>query len=228
MINLLLLLFSLLIISCDLGGGESSDWQLVWSDEFNGTSLDSGNWNYDEGTGAAQGLTGWGNNELEYYTDRSQNIRIEDLAGHGSSGRGLVIEAREESYGGKSYTSARINSKGKREFTYGKIEARIKLPVEQGNSRGIWPAFWMLGANIDTNPWPECGEIDIMEVIGSDADTVHGNLHYGNPWAYTGSLTSRNHYDLPSGDFGEDFHVFAIEWLPGEVRWLVDNEVYFT
>ncbi len=186
---------------------------LVWSDEFNGTSIDSANWTYDIGTGAEKGLNGWGNNEWQYYTNRPENARIEDFPG---GGRGLVIEAKKESYGGSEYTSARLLTQGLQSFTYGRIEARIKLPIGQG----IWPAFWMLGSNIDTVPWPGCGEIDIMEYLGHEPTKVHGTIHFG------GSKTSS--HSLGSGNFNDDFHVFAIEWEAGEFRWYVDEMHYAT
>ena len=197
-------------------GTETQFTKLVWSDEFNGTDIDRNNWIYDLGTGAEKGLNGWGNNELQYYTDRSENARIEDVPG---GGRALVIEARKESYQGSSYTSARLLTQGLRDWTYGRIEARIKLPVGQG----IWPAFWMLGSNISTNPWPECGEIDIMEYLGHEPSKVHGTIHYGRPHAYEGDS-----YSLPNGNFSDDFHVFGIIWSEGEIRWTVDGETYLT
>jgi beta-glucanase (GH16 family) len=208
----LLLATVFLVSSCDIFFG-NDDWELVWSDEFNGAVLDSAYWNYEIGNGAPV-LPGWGNNELEYYTSRTENVRIEDFSG---ADRGLVIEARAESYSGFNYTSARIQTKGKVEQTYGRIEARIKLP----KGKGIWPAFWMLGNDIDTNNWPACGEIDIVELVGHEPDTVHGTIHFGEPWQYTG-----NSFRLPSGDFSDDFHIFAIEWEPGEIRWYVDDTLY--
>ena len=206
------LLAALLLGSCAVMG-PSRYQTLVWSDEFDGASIDESNWNFDIGTGAPD-LNGWGNNELEYY--RAENATIEDFPG---GGRGLVIEAREESYGGMGYTSSRLNSKGKREFAYGRIEARIRLP----EGRGIWPAFWMLGANIESHAWPVCGEIDIMEMVGHEPDTVHGTIHYGDPWNYDG-----RGYTLASGKFSDGFHVFALEWEPGELRWYVDGDLFST
>ena len=177
-------------------------------------SIDGTKWTYDLGTGADKGLNGWGNNELQYYTNRSENARIEDIPG---GGRALVIEALKESYQGSSYTSARLLTQGLQDWTYGRIEARIKLPI----GKGIWPAFWMLGSNISTNPWPECGEIDIMEYLGQEPSRVHGTIHYGNPHAYEGAS-----YNLPNGNFSDDFHVFGIVWSKGEIRWTVDGETY--
>jgi beta-glucanase (GH16 family) len=180
----------------------ATSWNLVWSDEFNGTSLNSSNWTAEIGTGSG----GWGNNELEYYTNRSQNLQV--------TGGNLVITALKESYGGMNYTSARIKTQGLRSFTYGKIEARIKLPTGQG----LWPAFWMLGNNITTVGWPKCGEIDIMERVNSNP-YVNGTVHWdANGYANYGK-TSGNL------DFSQ-FHVYSIEWDKDYIRWFVDGVQY--
>lgn len=189
--------------------------QLVWSDEFNGNSIDPANWHYDIGTGAEKGLTGWGNNELQYYTSRSENVRIEDF---GDGNRGLVIEARREGYEGSSYTSARLLTQGLQSWTYGRIEARIKLPKGQG----LWPAFWMLGNSIDTEGWPRCGELDIMEYRGQNTREVLGTIHYQNS---LGAHTySGNNYEKHAGsDFSEGFNVFSVEWREGVISWYVND-----
>lgn len=190
-----------------------ADWQLAWSDEFNqadGSSPASTNWNYDLGGG------GWGNGELENYTARTNNARI--------VGGQLVIEAKAESYGGNSYTSARLLTKGKWSWTYGRMEARIKIPRGQG----IWPAFWMLGTNIDSVNWPTCGEIDIMENIGktSDQGTTHGTIH-GPGYSGGGGLSGT--FTLPGGAaLADGFHVFAVEWTTNQIQWFVDTNLYFT
>lgn len=185
-------------------------WRLVWSDEFNqpdGTALDPAKWRYDTG-----GL-GWGNQELEYYTLRTNNCRIE--AGH------LVIEARREEFDGRHYTSARLLTLGKASWTYGRVEARIKLPRGQG----IWPAFWMLGTNIESSNWPACGEIDIMENIGKEPGTVHGTIH-GPGYA---SLGIGGPVTLPAGEaVADDFHIFAVECEPNRITWFMDGRQYFT
>jgi len=187
----------------------SQSWQLVWSDEFDSTSLNLDDWTYETGG------NGWGNNELEYYTNRSANSYIED-------GK-LVIKAQQESFGGRSYTSARLKTQGKRFWQYGKIEARLKLPFGQG----IWPAFWMLGENIPFAGWPACGEIDIMEMVGGSGreNTVHGTAHWAN-----GSQHAQygGHYTLSSGTFADDFHVFRIEWDQSAIKWYVDNAHHTT
>ena len=190
---------------------QAQRWKLVWSDEFNqpdGSAPDPAKWRYDIGG------TGWGNNELEYYTARTNNARIE----HGH----LVIEARQENYGGKNYTSARLLTKGKWSWTYGRIEARIKVPRGQG----IWPAFWMMGANVDSAGWPSCGEIDIMENIGREPGTVHGTIHgpgYSGPGGIGGPFVLQG-----GASFADDFHLFAIQWETNRIRWFVDNEPYFS
>jgi beta-glucanase (GH16 family) len=186
-------------------------WTLVWADEFSqadGTAPDATKW------GFGIGGNGWGNNELEYYTSRTNNARIE--GGH------LVIEARQEAYLGKNYTSARLLTKGKWSWTYGRIEARIKIPRGQG----LWPAFWMLGSNVDSVGWPVCGEIDIMENIGHEPSTVHGTVH--GP-GYSGGKGIGGPYVLGGrAAFADDFHIFAVEWETNRIRWYADSQLYFT
>ncbi len=185
-------------------------WSLVWSDEFaqpDGSAPDSTRWRYDLGGG------GWGNNELEYYTSRTNNARIE--------GGQLVIEARRENYFRSSYTSARLLTRGKWSWTYGRIEARIKIPRGQG----LWPAFWMLGANTNSVRWPNCGEIDIMENAGFEPSTVHGTIH--GP-GYSGRNSIGGNVTLTGAAFTDDFHVFAVEWETNLIRWYMDDQQYFT
>lgn len=182
--------------------------QLVQEDNFDTNGApDAGLWSYDIGTGE----NGWGNSELQYYTDSSSNVVVKD----GS----LLITARKEPFEGSSYTSARLLTKGKFEQEYGRFEARIKLPWGQG----IWPAFWMLGADIDTNPWPQAGEIDIMEFRGQDPITVLGSVH--GP-GYSGGEAISKSFILKNDRFDTDFHVFGIEWGPGYVNYYVDNVLY--
>lgn len=186
-------------------------WQLVWNDEFaqaDGSSPDPAKWGFETGGG------GWGNSELEHYTARTNNVRIE--------GGQLVIEARAESYGGNHYTSARMLTKGKWSWTYGRIEARIKIPKGQG----IWPAFWMLGANIDSVSWPACGEVDIMENIGREPALVHGTIHgpgYSGGKGIGGPCSTTN-----GAAFADDFHLYAVEWTTNQIKWSVDGQQYFT
>lgn len=174
-------------------------YQLQWSDEFDGTAVNTNNWTFETGGG------GWGNNEKEYY--QSQNAAV--------TGGNLVITARKQSVGGLPYTSARLITRGKREFTYGRFEARIKLPQGQGQ----WPAFWMLGADIGTNPWPKCGEIDIMENTNT-SNTVLGTMHWFNTAysMYGGSTTT-----TPT-----DYHVYRVDWTPTAITWFVDGVQFHT
>jgi beta-glucanase (GH16 family) len=189
----------------------TTGWTLAWADEFNqpdGSSPDTTRWTYDLGAG------GWGNNEWQYYTSRTNNIRIENGC--------LVIEARQENYQGSSYTSARLKTQGKAAWAYGRIEARMKIPRTQG----IWPAFWMLGTNITSAGWPTCGEIDIMENIGREPTTVHGTVH--GP-GYSGGSGIGGPYSLPgNAPFADDFHVYAVEWTTNQIKWFVDGQQYFS
>jgi beta-glucanase (GH16 family) len=193
-------------------------WTLAWSDDFDGPAgapVDATKWVTETGG------QGWGNNELEYYTAAPENASL-DGAGH------LVMTARAEPstttrqcwYGTCRYTSARLKTKGLFESTYGRFEARIRIPRGQG----LWPAFWMLGSDIDTAGWPTSGEIDIMENIGREPDIVHGTLH--GP-GYSGANGIGGPFVLASGSFADDFHVFAVEWTPNQVRWLVDEREYY-
>lgn len=200
------LLFFILILSQSI---YSQAWKLVWSDEFDGTTLNTTNWTKETGG------DGWGNNELEYYTNRDVNAFVSDGV--------LTIKALKESYGGKNYTSARLITKGKRFFKYGKIEARLKLPYGQG----IWPAFWTLGQSISTVGWPACGEIDIMEMIGGGANRdnrVYGTAHWDN----NGHQSYGLNYTLPSGNFSDDYHIFSIIWDANKIEWYCDNNKYCT
>ncbi len=184
---------------------------LVWEDEFDGDALDAASWTALLGRGPEYGLpVGWGNNELQYYTARPENIAV---------GGGLLrIIARAESYQGASYTSARLRTKFKRDFRYGRFEGRMKLPSGQG----IWPAFWMLDTNSPYGGWAASGEIDIMESV-NEADRIYGTIHYGGE--FPGNQYKGSEYE-PGTDFSEDFHVYAIEWLPDEIRWFVDDVQY--
>jgi beta-glucanase (GH16 family) len=192
-------------------------YTLIWSDEFNGRNgslPDPAKWTYDIGG------SGWGNHELEYYTNRRENARIED-------GK-LVITAREEPYNGPDgaefdYTSARLKTQGLFSQAYGRFEARIKLPAGQG----LWPAFWMLGDNFGSAGWPKCGEIDIMENVGKEPGVNHGSLHAPSSTATTSDLTAT--ITLPAGQkLSDDFHVYAIDWEPEAIRFYLDANLYAT
>lgn len=197
-------------------------FELVWNDEFDGDSLDLSKWGYQFGTGEQYGLSGWGNEEEEYYTDRLENVKVED-------GK-LVITAIKEksSYEGMKYTSGRIRTMAddKEELfstTYGRVEARMKLPVGEG----IWPAFWMLPVDDSIyGGWAASGEIDIMEAMGRLPEKVGGTLHYGKVWPNNTYKTAD--YVFPEGTDITDYHTYALEWEPGEMRWYVDDECYFT
>ncbi|MGO8786685.1 MAG: family 16 glycosylhydrolase [Terriglobia bacterium] len=198
------------------GQQSQKQYTLVWSDEFNGpngSAPDRSKWTYDLGG------SGWGNNELETYTDRTQNAHIED--------GNLVIEAKEEPFTGadgiaRRYTSARLKTLGLFQHTYGRVEARIKLPY----GRGMWPAFWMMGDNIASVGWPRCGEIDIMENLGSEPSIVHGTVH--GP-GYSGAQSISALYTVPGGQrFADDFHVLTVEWETNALRFYVDDQLYKT
>lgn len=190
---------------------EFSGYDLVWNDEFSGTTLNTQNWGFDIGDGCP-GNCGWGNNELEYY--RSQNAWVANEV--------LTIEARAESFSGHSYTSAKLKSAGKEAFQYGRVDIRALLPVGQG----LWPALWMLGDNIGTVGWPVCGEIDIMEMIGGNnrENQVHGTLH----WNDNGHASSGNPFTLSSGTFATEYHVFTLIWDSSYLRWYVNDQLYHT
>jgi beta-glucanase (GH16 family) len=193
-------------------GTELPGWKLVWNDEFEGaqgTRLDPSRWVYETGG------SGWGNNQLEFDTDRAENASLD--------GKGeLSIVARKESYMGKNYTSVRLKTQDKFEHVYGRYEIRTRLPFGQG----IWPAFWMLGVDPNNVGWPARGEIDIMENIGREPDTIHGTLH--GP-GYSGANGVGASSKLAAGArFADDYHVFAIEWEKDVIRWYVDGKLYQT
>jgi beta-glucanase (GH16 family) len=192
-------------------------YALIWSDEFNGKNgslPDPSKWIYDVGG------TGWGNHELEYYTNRRENARIEN--------GNLVITARQELYKAPDgtefdYTSARLKTQGLFSQAYGRFEARIKLPAGQG----LWPAFWMLGDNFGSAGWPKCGEIDIMENVGKEPGINHGSLHGPSSTAATSDLTAT--ISLPAGQqLSDGFHVYAVEWEPDAIRFYLDANLYAT
>lgn len=188
---------------------DDDDPNLIWSDEFDYSGLpDASFWNMETGGG------GWGNNELQYYTNSENNAQVSDGV--------LTITAREENINGYDYSSARITTQNKFDFKYGRIEARMKLPYGQG----IWPAFWMLGTNINSVGWPACGEIDIMEMIGGSGreNTVYTTLHWDNAGSHSDYGEA---YTLSSGMFSDDFHVFSVEWDSQTVRGYVDGNQFY-
>ena len=205
-----IMMFCFIVISCSSDESQTvtNFEQLVMQDEFNNDgALDNGLWNYDIG----RGQDGWGNNELQYYTDRPENIVVEDGV--------LKITAMQESFEGSSYTSSRILTKGKFEQKYGRFEARMQLPWGQG----MWPAFWLLGSNIDEVGWPNCGEIDIMENRGSEPTLISSALH--GP-GYSGGNPIFKSYNLEDSRFDNEFHIFGIEWGPDYVNFYVDDVLY--
>ncbi len=206
-------------------GTREGDWELLYEDDFDGAAgapPDPTLWSAEIGDGTVGNAPGWGNNELEYYTDDSENVAL-DGAGH------LVITAREVApdiglecyYGPCRYTSARLVTQDKLEFTYGRVEARMRLPQGQG----IWPALWMLGGDFGEVSWPTSGEVDIMEHIGREPGTVYGTVH--GP-GYAGASGVGGAFELAAGAFADDFHTFALEWRPDELQWYVDDELFFT
>ena len=226
----LLMVPGLLLVSCDSNGTDSTGssestttesevtqmsettetqktYELIWSDEFDGpdgSAVNSDKWVTEIGNNR-----GWGNNELQYYTDSLDNCRVED-------GNLIITAIQEED--GFQYTSARIKTKGKFEFQFGKVEMRAKLP--QG--MGIWPAFWMLGSDIDVNPWPQCGEVDIMEHVGRLPDVIHGTMHgpeYHGNMGIGKSVTSES-------SIYENYHTYAVEWENDTIRWYFDDVQY--
>lgn len=187
---------------------------LVWSDEFDAAQLDPETWFFEEGDGSQYGIPGWGNNELQWYSPNSAQL---------ANGM-LVITAREEVSNGKNYTSARINTRDRFALRYGRIEARIRLPGGQG----IWPAFWMLPQDNVYGGWAASGEIDIVEAVNlseTGPTSVHGTIHYGGEWP--GNVFSGNEYVVPMNATA-NFHTYAFEWDPTEMRWYVDDVLYST
>jgi beta-glucanase (GH16 family) len=189
---------------------QSPVWQLVWNDEFDETTIDLSKWEYEVNA------RGGGNNELQYYTDRPENSYLED-------GR-LVIRALQEHFTGpegtREYTSARLRTKNKGDWKYGRFEIKAQLPC----GKGLWPAIWMLPTDYIYGAGTASGEIDIMELLGQEPNKVYGTLHYGA--AEPNNVSTGDSYTLPTGNFSDDFHVFALEWEPTEIRWYVDDILY--
>lgn len=190
------------------------NYQLVWEDNFTGAtgqSPDAAKWAFDIGIGP--GNDGWGNQELQYYTNRPENVALD---GKGN----LAITARSESFGGRSFTSARLKTQGIFSQKYGRFEARMKMPW----GPGIWPAFWMLGDNIEQVQWPQCGEIDIMEYRGQEPNLVHGTIH--GP-GYSGGASITKSFGFTNDRFDVDFHLYAVEWGEDYIDFFVDDNLYF-
>jgi beta-glucanase (GH16 family) len=186
---------------------DPNSWNLVWADEFdqpNGSAPDSTKWNHQ------QGGSGWGNGELQHYTDTTENSFVQDGM--------LIIQANKEYMLGRDYTSARLTTQFKGDWTYGRYEIRAKLP----NAQGIWPAFWLLPSRGVYGSGTAGGEIDIMEMIGSEPNRVYGTLHFGNPPEHA----SNSHVLQDGANYSDDFHVFALEWGPDEICWYVDGNLF--
>jgi beta-glucanase (GH16 family) len=192
-------LLAVITLSLSVLLAKAQDWTLVWSDEFSGTSVDPANWNFETGGG------GWGNNEWQYYTNQPANAIVENGE--------LQIIAKEQTLGVYDYTSARMVTRYLHSWMYGKVEARIKLPMGQG----IWPAFWMLGDNIGQVGWPQCGEIDIMEHVNNE-EMTHGTMH----WNYNG----HQYYGGSTSHDPTEYHVYSIEWNSNNIRWFIDGVQY--
>jgi beta-glucanase (GH16 family) len=202
----------------------AAEWKLVWSDEFDGKEIDKAKWDFDTGNGffnydANVWISGWGNDELQFYTKEPDNAFVKDGMLH--------IRAVKESYQGCGYTSARLKSRkkdGSPLFSqqYGRFEFRAKLPT----GKGVWPALWLLPQDEKYGPWPSSGEIDVMEARGQEPTKVLGTLHFGSRWP--ANTHAGKDYVLPEKGTIADFHVYAVDWEPGEIRWSVDKQVYAT
>ncbi|MEW6756549.1 MAG: glycoside hydrolase family 16 protein [Candidatus Latescibacterota bacterium] len=191
-------------------GPDERGWDLVFADEFDGVGIDSSRWTWEVSA------LGGGNNELQYYTARDTNALV--------AGGYLVIRALKEGYTDagetREYTSARITSAAKADWTYGRFEVRAKMPRGQG----LWPAIWMLPAVATYGGWAASGEIDIVEMLGDDTSTVYGTLHYGGEWPRNENSGQR--YTIGEGDFASEFHVFRLDWAPDRFTWYVDGNAY--
>lgn len=194
-----------IMLQANLG---ASEWKMIWSDEFDKPTINTNKWNFEIGG------HGWGNEEWEYYTSSTENARIENGM--------LVIEAKKQAFGGRDYTSARMTTKHKGDWKYGRVNVRAKLP--QG--KGIWPAIWMMPSDAVYGGWPKSGEIDIMELIGHDPHTIYGSLHYAAPDGKTANTGQK--LTTSTTAFPDDFHTYSFEWAPGKQVWLVDDVPFST
>lgn len=220
---LLLLVFFLMLGCADIAENHDKSqgadpipvpegYKLVWHDEFDGAAIDLTKWEHEVNA------QGGGNNELQYYTDRSQNSWVEDSV--------LVIQALKEHYTGpegtREYTSARLRTRNRGDWKYGRFEIRAKLPSGQG----LWPAIWMLPTDWVYGGWAASGEIDIMELLGHEPQKVYGTLHYGGEWP--NNVHTGDAYSLSGGSFTTDFHTFTLDWDSTQFRWYVDDILYQT
>lgn len=209
-VKTILLVISVTTISLGQKTGKPS-YQLVWTDDFNNPKIDPGKWGFQTGDGCPNSC-GWGNNERQYYTDKKENARIEN-------GR-LIIEARKEQTGSRSYSSAKLVTKSKADWQHGRIEIRAKLP----SGRGTWPAFWMLPTVEGRKmKWPNDGEIDIMEHVGFNQGMIYGTIHTGK---YNHMIGTHKTDSLLVGDVEKEFHTYALEWTHDTMSWYVDDQLY--
>lgn len=203
-----------LVLIATTGSAQYRYHKLVWSDEFNATSYmlpDTSKWNYDAGNGCPQ-LCGWGNNELQHYmVGRKENTRVQDGQ--------LVMEVHKESYSTAQYTSARMVTRNRAHWTYGRVTVRAKIPT----GRGVWPAIWMLPVNNEYGNWPHSGEIDIMEHVGYWPDSLFGTIHTG---AYNGMKNTQKTQSIFVDNLTETFHEYSIEWSPDEIMYYLDGKKY--
>jgi beta-glucanase (GH16 family) len=203
------------LLACHDGAPQPEEafQKLVWSDEFDKAGApDAAKWNYDLGDGCPD-VCGWGNNELEYYTKDSKNVRVEN--------GNLVIEARKEEMSGKGFTSTRIVSKGKGDWLYGRLEIRAKLP----RGKGTWPAIWMLSTDWKYGGWPASGEIDIMEHVGFDPGVVHGTIHTES---YNHVKGTQKEGKVNVADVSDAFHTYGVEWTKDKMTFFVDDNAYYS
>lgn len=200
------------VAGCQFPDDLENSYELIWNDEFDGSEIDQSKWSYDLGDGCDLGICGWGNNELEYYTNRPQNAYLDN--------GNLVIKAIKETplyLNQYQYTSSRLITKNKGDFRYGRVDVKARLPI----GRGLWPAIWMLPTDNAYGGWPRSGEIDIMENIGSEPDRVFGTIHYGHDyWRYTTEGITKEE----GPNFAEDFHVYTLLWNEDCIMMLVDGE----
>lgn len=204
-----LLLFGMIIPLFLQGCWGQEEWNMVWNDEFDGTSVDTAKWSFQTGNGQPE-LPGWGNNELQYYM--KENFSVDNGL--------LILSVKKEKFSEYVYTSGRMRSIHKGDWIFGKIEARIKLP----RGKGIWPAFWMMPTDNVYGVWPQSGEIDIMEMLGNEPRKIYGTVHYGPKWP----KNKHSGFFLESdSDYSSAFHVYSIEWLPGSIEWFIDYKSFF-
>jgi len=189
---------------------QAQNWALVWSDEFDGDTLNTDLWSYMIGDGTEYGIPGWGNEELQYY--REENIVVSDGMLH--------VIAKKEPFGGKGYTSGRIRTINKGDWTYCKVEFRAQMPKGQG----LWAAVWMLPTDEEYGGWPASGELDIMEYLGHETNVVHGTVHF----LESQHSSNGTFYTTDGWGFDREFHDFVMEWVEGEIRWYVDGDLYLT